>query len=397
MTSKTLLRAKWFCLPLLLTLAGPASANAPGVTDKEIKIGEVLMLSGPAAFIGKSAYVGSKLAAEEINAAGGINGRKLTMVYEDDGYVPARSVAAMRKLIDVDNVFAVTGTTGGSGVTAVMPVLEEAGVPTIVHVAPNTSVLNPRRANVFMIGPDYDIAAFQGIEYLVKQQGKGNAKFGVLYQNDDYGKGVLRGYQQAMKEFNLTNAAEVPYQRGNKDFSAEALKLKSAGVEVLYLGTTVTEPAGILAEARRLGMETLVPIGNWAAGLPATTKMAAQYGYDYYFSDYYASLSGPAGKKLVESAKKHLSADELEALSRYSVSGYVGVKVMAEAIRRCGDTVTRDCVIQQLGKLKDFDTSGLTSPISFDNGAGHATPKIEMYQLNSKDLSARTLTGAGAQ
>lgn len=397
MTFKTLLRAKWVCLPLLITLAGTASAAAPGVTDSEIKIGEVLMLSGPAAFIGKSAYVGSKLAAEEINAAGGVNGRKLTMIYEDDGYVPARSVAAMRKLIDVDGVFAVTGTTGGSGVTAVMPVVEEAGVPTIVHVAPNTSVLNPRRANVFMIGPDYDIAAYQGIEYLVKHQGKADAKFGVLYQNDDYGKGVLKGYREAMKDFNLTNAAEVPYQRGAKDFSAEALKLKSAGVEVLYLGTTVTEPAGMLSEAHRLGMDTLVPIGNWAAGLPATVKLAAQYGYDYYFSDYYASLNGPVGRKLVDSAKTHLSDDEVEALSRYSVSGYVGVMVMAEAIRRCGDTVTRECVIKQLAALEDFDTGGLTSPISFDNEAGHATPEIEMYQLNSKDLTSRTLTGAGAQ
>src|SRR5690606_29242165 len=126
-------------------------------------------------------------------------------------------------------------------------------------------------------------------------------------------------------------------------FSAEALKLKEAGADVLYLGTTVTEPAGILSEARRLGMDNLVPIGNWAAGLPATAKLAGQYGYDYYFSDYYASLSSPAGQKLVESAKKYLAPDELEALSRYSVSGYVGVLVMAEAIRRCGNDITRAC------------------------------------------------------
>lgn len=108
---------------LAALLAGTAAAADVGVTDSEILIGEVLMLSGPAAFIGKSAAAGSKLAAAEINAAGGINGRKLKVLYEDDGYVPARSVSAMRKLVDVDKVFAVTGTTGGSGVTAVLPVL----------------------------------------------------------------------------------------------------------------------------------------------------------------------------------------------------------------------------------------------------------------------------------
>lgn len=380
--------------PMILGLSSaPAQAGEPGISANEVKIGEVLMLSGPAAFIGKSAYVGSKLAAAEINAAGGIHGRKLNMIYEDDGYVPARSVAAMNKLIDVDGVFAITGTTGGSGVTAVMPTIEESGLPTIVHVAPNMSVLNPRRKNVFMIGPDYDIAAYQGIEYLVKEQGKGKAKFGVLYQNDDYGKGVLRGYRQAVADFNLDNVAEVPYQRGNKDFSAEALKLKSAGVEVLYLGTTVTEPAGILSEARRLGAEGLIPIGNWAAGLPATINLAAQYGYDYFFNDYYASLSGTAGEKLMESAKRHLPEEEVAAMSRYSVSGYVGVQVMAEAIRRCGPEPTRACVIDQLGELKDFQTGNLSGPISLDNPLGHATPKLEMYQLTASDKSIRTMTG----
>lgn len=113
------------------TLTHAACAQDVGINDKEILLGEVLMLSGPAAFIGKSAYVGSKLAMDEINAAGGVLGRQIKVLYEDDGYVPSRSVSSMRKLIDVDKVFAITGTTGGSGVTAVMPVVADASVPTM--------------------------------------------------------------------------------------------------------------------------------------------------------------------------------------------------------------------------------------------------------------------------
>ena len=120
---------------------------------------------GATAPVASATAAGSKLAGAEINAAGGINGRKLKVLYEDDGYVPARSVSAMRKLVDVDKVFAVTGTTGGSGVTAVLPVLDDAKVPTIVHVAPNPTVLNPRRPSIFMIGPDYDLAAYQSIRH----------------------------------------------------------------------------------------------------------------------------------------------------------------------------------------------------------------------------------------
>ncbi len=395
MTHTSIFRRSLLATLLALTVAHTASAQTPGVSDNEILIGEVLMLSGPAAFIGKSAYAGSKLAAAEINAAGGINGRKLRVLYEDDGYVPARSVSAMRKLIDVDKVFAVTGTTGGSGVTAVMPVVEEQGVPTIVHVAPNPTVINPRRANVFMVGPDYDVAAYEGMRYLVDKQGKRGARFGLLFQNDDYGKGVLKGYQKAITDLKLSNAVEVPYQRGAKDFSAEALRLKNAGVEVLVLGTVVTEVAGILSETRRLGMDLTV-VGNWAAGLPATIKLAAPYGYNYFFNDYYASLSDPAGQRLMDSARKNLPADEVAAMSRYAVSGYVGIKLMADAIRRCGRDVTRACVIAELGKTRAFDTAGLSGPIALDNPAGHAAPPLKMFQLNAQDGSVKALTEFGS-
>lgn len=368
-----------------------AGAQEVGITDKEILIGEVLMLSGPAAFIGKSAYVGSKLAMEEINAGGGVLGRQLKVLYEDDGYVPARSVSAMRKLIDVDKVFAVTGTTGGSGVTAVMPVLAEASVPTIVHVAPNATVLDPRKPTVFMIGPDYDVAAYEGLRYLVEKEGMKDAGFAVLYQNDDYGKGVLRGFRQAAEDLGLMIAAEVPYQRGTKDFSAEALKLKLSGADVLYLGTTVTEPGGILAETRRLGMDLTV-LGNWAAGLSATIRLAAPAGYDYFFNDYYAGLAEPAGLRLVESARKFLSEDEQASLSRYSVSGYIGIMVMAEAIRRCEQDLTRSCVVNQLAKLEGFETGGLSGAISLNNDKGHSAPALKMFHMTAKDGEVRAVS-----
>lgn len=372
-------------------IAAAAMAQEPGFNDKELLLGEVLMLSGPAAFIGKSAYVGSKLAAAEINAAGGINGRQLKVLYEDDGYVPARSVSAARKLIDLDKVLVLTGTAGSSGVTAIMPVIDQAKVPAVVHLAPNASVLEPRKPTVFVIGPDYDLAAYEGIRYLVKSQGKARAKFAVLYQNDDYGKGVLRGFQKAVKELNLQSVAEVPYQRGAKDFSAEALKLKDSGAEVLYLGTTVTEPGAILSETRRLGMELTV-IGNWAAGIPATIRLAIPHGYDYYFNDYYAALNDAASKRFIAAAQKYLSPDEQQSLSRYSVSGYIGIYTAAEAIRRCNAQPTRACVTTQLASLKGFDTGGLSGPISLDNPQGHAVPPLKMFRVTAKDGSVKAVT-----
>lgn len=371
--------------------AAAAMAQDVGVTATEILIGEVQPMSGPASLIGKAGAAGSKLAIAEINAAGGINGRKLRAIYEDDGYVPARSVSAVKKLIDSDKVFGLTGTTGSSHMVAMLPAIEEAKIPTIVHMAPNPAVVTPRRPNVFMIGPDYDYAGYVPIRYMVEKMGKKGGKFGILYQDDDFGKALLAGYQKAVKEFGLNSVAEISFKRGAKDFSAEVLTLKDKGANAIYLGTLTTESASIMSELRRLDMD--VTLGTlWAGQLPAAVKLAAPSGYQYLIPDYYASNYDPAGIALMTSAKKLLGADDYANFNRYTVSGYVGTMVFAEGVRRCGANVTRTCVISQLDKLKDFKVGGLSGPVSFDNPKGQAVMPIKLFQTDPESGTVKSLT-----
>ncbi|MDB5730340.1 MAG: hypothetical protein JWQ03_235 [Variovorax sp.] len=377
-------------LGVLVTVLG-AQAQDVGVTATEILLGEVQPMSGPASLIGKAGAAGSKLAIAEINAAGGINGRKLRAIYEDDGYVPSRSVSAVKKLIDTDKVFAITGTTGSSHMVAMLPAIEEAKIPTIVHMAPNPAVVSPRRPNVFMIGPDYDYAGYVPIRYMAEKMNKKDAKFGILYQDDDFGKALLSGYRKAVKEFGLTSVAEISFKRGAKDFSAEVLTLKDKGANAIYLGTLTTESASIMSELRRLDMD--VTLGTlWAGQLPAAVKLAAPSGYQYLIPDYYASNYDPAGVALMTLAKKYLSADDYANFNRYTVSGYVGTKVFAEGVRRCGANVTRTCVIAQLDKLHDFKVGGLSGPISFDNPKGQAVMPIKLFQTDPQSGTVKALT-----
>jgi branched-chain amino acid transport system substrate-binding protein len=374
-----------------LLVMGAAQAQDVGVTATEILLGEVQPMSGPASLIGKAGAAGSKLAIAEINAAGGINGRRLRAIYEDDGYVPSRSVSSVKKLIDSDKVFALTGTTGSSHMVAMLPTIEEAKIPTIVHMAPNPAIVNPRRPTVFMIGPDYDLAGYVPIRHMVEKMGQKGGKFGILYQDDDFGKALLAGYQKAMKEFGLNSVAEIPFKRGAKDFSAEVLTLKDKGVTGVYLGTLTTESAAVMSEFRRLDMK--VTIGTlWAGQLPAAVKLAAPSGYQYLIPDYYASNYDPAGQQLMELAKKHLNADDYANFNRYTVSGYVGTKVLAEGIRRCGAAVTRVCVVDQLNKLQNYSTGGLTGPISFNNPKAQAVLPIKLFQTDPASASVKSVT-----
>src|SRR3979490_1655008 len=139
---------------------GPALAADPGITDTEILIGDVEPLTGPPALLGVAASIGHKTAVAEANAAGGINGRKIKYVLEDDGYVTARTIQGVKKVIDVDKVFAMLGISGSGQSIAVMPVLLNSGLPTVIDVAPVKFLWEPPRKNVFVVGPSAVIDVF---------------------------------------------------------------------------------------------------------------------------------------------------------------------------------------------------------------------------------------------
>ena len=145
-----------------LLVSGAAWAGDPGVGDTEVKVGDVNIMSGPAAFVGSGFSLGSKIAAAEINAAGGINGRKLVVVTEDDGYIPSRSFQALTKLIEVDHIFrAQQDLRNGErdGDDAADPRRTRAS-PTLVTEAPASLVYNPVRPSVFTFGANYSDAFY---------------------------------------------------------------------------------------------------------------------------------------------------------------------------------------------------------------------------------------------
>src|SRR2546429_4629811 len=135
---------------------GPSLAADPGITDTEIVIGDVEPLTGPPALLGVAASIGHKIAIVEANAAGGINGRKIKYVLEDDGYVTARTIQGVKKVTDVDKAFALLGISGSGQSIAVMPLLEKAGIPTVIDVAPVKFLWESARNNACVVGQYYE-------------------------------------------------------------------------------------------------------------------------------------------------------------------------------------------------------------------------------------------------
>jgi len=163
-----------------LLSATAAWAGDPGVSDTEIKIGDVNIMTGPAAFVGRGVSLGSKIAAGEINAAGGINGRKIKILTEDDGYIPSRSFQALTKLLEEDGIFALNGTSGTANALAMMPLITENNLPTVVTTAPSALIYKPVRPSVFTFGASYSDAFYAQLKYIHDHSEPKNPVYGII-------------------------------------------------------------------------------------------------------------------------------------------------------------------------------------------------------------------------
>ena len=377
---------------VLALLAGPALAE-PGVTKDEIRIGEISALSGPVASVGEAFTIGTRLAVEEINANGGINGRKVVLFVEDDGAQPGRTFPAAKKLIEQNQVFAFNGTSGSANVLAMLPLLEQGNIPAIVSWAPNNLVYEERvRPSVFVLGASYTETFDAALKYIHEQDEPENAVYGVIRQDDAFGETIEAAYDNAIENYGVKDGIRLKYKRGQTDFGAEALQLKQAGVNVLVNGTLVSGAASLFKAMRQAGLD-VTSANVYTELMPASIKLQQPGGYTYVVGDYVAGIDEPAGQAVIEKARKYLSEEAAAKINRYTFVSYAAMLIFAEAASECGEELTRACYIEKLRAMDGFDTGGLTAPITFSEEEQRAAQTSKVYQVNAATGEVTALTG----
>ncbi|MFO1115107.1 MAG: ABC transporter substrate-binding protein [Beijerinckiaceae bacterium] len=366
-----------------IALGAPAAfAAEQGVTDTEILIGEVDPYTGPPALLGKAHTVGVQMAFAEANATG-VNGRKFKLLTEDDGYVTARTLQGVRKLIDVDKVFMITGISGTGQSTAAVPILEKAGIPTIISVAPAPAQYDPPKKNIFVIGQVYSEGIKELTRFLAdKNPGK---KWAIVTQDDDYGLVVREGFEAAAKEKKINVVYSADYKKGQTDFASEMLRLKESGAEVFLAGGIIGENVAMLKELEKLNYKPTIGI-FWPGRIEVVLKLAGPASDGIFAVDYVEPLAGPAGKAFLEKAKNLLPEADVKAINRYSEAGYATGRVIVEAAKRCGAGLTRDCMISEIEKTKNLET-GVMAPITFGAGQRFSNQKVQIMQADYGTLS----------
>jgi branched-chain amino acid transport system substrate-binding protein len=228
-------------LALLASLASAglpavAAAQTPGVTASEIKIGNINPYSGPASAYGS---IGKTIGAyfKKVNDEGGINGRKITYITYDDGYSPPRTVEMARKLVEQDQVLLIFQALGTPGNSAIQKYMNQRKVPHLFVSSGATKFGDPKNFPWTMgFNPTYEAEARIYATYVLKNIP--DAKIGVLYQNDDYGKDYLKGFKEGLGEAAKKIVLEQTYEVTDPIVDSQIVNLKNSGANVFLNVTT---------------------------------------------------------------------------------------------------------------------------------------------------------------
>jgi len=366
----------------LLAIPTPGHAEQ-GISASEILLGEVEPLTGPPGLLGIAHNIGVRLAIEEANAKGGVAGRKLRLIAEDDGYVTSRTIQSLRKLISVDKVFAITAVSGSGQAVASLPILKRSGIPTMIPIGPLPPLYNPPVNNVFVVGQSYT----EGMRQLALHLATANpgAKWGVITQDDDYGKSLREGIAQAQRDAKINIVYRTRYARGQKDFSSEMLKVKDAGVEVLIAGGIISENIAMVKEAEKLGIKPVIAT-FWPGRVAPVLKAIGPASDGIYAVDYVAPLKSDAGRNFIELARKYLSEKEVARINRYTLTGYASTRALIGAMKACESELTWACTIKALENNPPVET-GVLAPLDFPAGKRFSNQKVRIMRADFGTLS----------
>jgi branched-chain amino acid transport system substrate-binding protein len=355
-----------------------------GATDTEIKIGNIMPYSGPASAYG---IIGKVQAAyfTKINAEGGINGRKVNFVSYDDGYSPPKTVEQARKLVESDEVLLIFNSLGTASNSAIQKYMNVKKVPHL-FVATGATKWNDPKDFPWTMGwqPNYQSEGRIYAKYLMKE--KPNGKIGILYQNDDLGKDMLKGLRDGLGEKAKTMIiAEESYEVTTPTIDAQVVNLKSKGADIFMSFTTPKFGAQSIKKVAELGWKPLFILNNVAASVGSVIKPAG-YGnaQDIISASYVKDATDPQWKddQGIKNFKAFLAKyfPEGDVEDSSLLYGYNTSQTLVHVLKMCGDNLTRENIMKQAAGLKKVPFEGLLPGITLTTNATDFAP-IEQLQL----------------
>lgn len=366
---------------LALTFACLSSlAAASGVTSTEIRVASLQDLSGPIASLGTHFRNGTQMRFDEENARGGVHGRQLKLLVEDTGYDPKRAVLATEKLLGGKGIFTAIHNLGSPVVMATMPRFLEAGVLHLFPGAPLANVYEPVHPLKFGMSPSYTLSVPPAARHLIRENGF--RRVGILYQDDDMGREVLRGMDGLLGELGLKWCEQTSYKRGATDFAAQIARLKAANCDFVVLATVVRETIGAYTEARRTGWN--VPMLVTASGYTAQVHqlggaaMEGLYGVALLPHPYTDGVN----RALTDWIMRYKEKFKTEP-NTWDVFAWVGADLFVRALHAAGPQPTPQKVAAALEKLQTTRDFFGSPPIALSPSNHLALGQVRVAQIRN--------------
>lgn len=386
------MRAK-FLGASLAALAGVALAASPalaadmygpGVTNTEIKLGQTMPYSGPASAYGTIGR--SEMAYfDMINAEGGVNGRKIKLISLDDGYSPPRTVEQTRKLVEEDHVLLMFGSLGTPTNTAVHQYLNDNKVPQLFLATGATKWGDPKHFPWTMgFQPSYQQEGRIYAHYILKHMP--NAKIGILYQDDDYGKDYLKGMVDGLGDKAKTMIIkEETYETSDPTVDSQIIALKASGANVFFNVTIPSFAAKAIKKAYDIGWHPTQFLNNVSNSVGGVIKPAGFKASTGIISSFYEMdptdpqwHNTPDYKAWI--AWMHKYYPHGDVTDGFNAFGYTVGATMVQVLKQCGNDLTRANVMKQAANLHHFRAPMLLPKITVN------TSPTDFYPLDQLQL-----------
>jgi branched-chain amino acid transport system substrate-binding protein len=342
---------KPFAAAMLTFACSLPAAAEDGVTPDAIMFGQAAVLEGPASALGIGMRAGIGAAFDEANKKGGVHGRQLKLISVDDGYEPDKSIAATKKLIEEDKVFALVGPVGTPTSAAAQPIATAAKVPFIGAFTGAGFLRNPKLENVINVRASYDAETEAWVRHLTDDLKI--KKIAIFYQDDAFGRAGLSGFKKAMDKRGMEIAAEGTFERNTVAVKSALLTLKRAEPEAVVMVGPYKPCAEFIKLARKLGFDPVF-VNISFVGASALAKEL-----------------GPDGKGVVVTQVVPFPWDtSLKVVADYqaaikgapdfvSLEGYLVGRLAIAALEKIGREPTRDGLIKAIKDTGTFDIGGL--------------------------------------
>lgn len=350
-------RSAILTIVLLAATTLTASGDEAGVSEDAILFGQAAALEGPSSALGQRMRQGIVAAFTEINARGGIRGRKLQLISRDDGYDPDRSVAQTLRLIEDDKVFALIGAVGTPTAMATIPITSAKNIPFIGPFSGAEFLRDLELANVVTIRASYGAEAEAWIKHLTED--RKFTRIGIFYQDDSFGRDGLLGVKRALAKRGLELAAEGTFERNTRAVTAAWRAIKRAEPEAIVMVGTYGPCAEFIKLAHRSGFYPTFVNVSFVGANALATELGPE-GEGFIVSQVVPFPWDRSLKLVADYQAAQAAFDPTLTPDFVSLEGYLSGRLAAAALEKAGPNPTRASLLRAISDIGRFDISGST-------------------------------------